>query len=52
MLSQTEKAPGVYEIEYQLPGSIKPATKTLCDPVLYPRMPEMASAAANMELLQ
>jgi filamentous hemagglutinin len=52
VLSRAEKAPGIYEIEYQLPGATKSATKTVYDPALYPKMTEMANTVANKGLMQ
>lgn len=51
-LSRVEKAPGIYEIEYQLPKATKPATKTVYDPIMYPKMSEIAETAASKALIQ
>ncbi|MCU6498322.1 hemagglutinin repeat-containing protein [Rugamonas sp. A1-17] len=50
-ISRTEVAPGIYEVEYQLPKAKKSAEKTLFDPKMYPDMPAMTSAAANKALM-
>ncbi|WP_254699954.1 CdiA family toxin C-terminal domain-containing protein [Trinickia violacea] len=52
ILSQTENAPGIYEVQYQLPNATKPATKTIFDPSVYPNMADMASTAAGKALMQ
>ncbi|WP_322064082.1 hemagglutinin repeat-containing protein [Burkholderia ubonensis] len=52
VVSSTEKGPGIYEIQYQLPNSKKPFPKTIYDPAMYPDMPEMANQAANKALTQ
>uniref|UniRef100_UPI001B8D31C5 hemagglutinin repeat-containing protein n=1 Tax=Collimonas humicola TaxID=2825886 RepID=UPI001B8D31C5 len=52
VVSQVEKAPGIYEVQYQLPKATKPATKTVYDPSTYPNIPDMASTAANKALTQ
>ncbi|WP_071759623.1 hemagglutinin repeat-containing protein [Burkholderia ubonensis] len=52
VVSSTEKGPGIYEIQYQLPNSKKPFPKTIYDPATYPNMPEMANQAANKALAQ
>lgn len=49
--SRVEKAPGIYEIEYQLPGAQKVATKTVYEPKMYPRMTEIANTAASKGLI-
>lgn len=52
VVSQVEKSPGIYEVQYQLPNATKPATKTVYDPATYPTMPDMANLAANKALIQ
>lgn len=52
VLSRSEKALGIYEIEYQMPGASKSATKTVYDPVVYPNMTELVNVAANKALMQ
>jgi len=52
VLSRNEKALGIYEIEYQMPGASKSATKTVYDPVVYPNMTELVNVAANKALMQ
>ncbi|MBI5784588.1 MAG: DUF637 domain-containing protein [Rhodocyclales bacterium] len=52
VLSQIEKAPGIYEIQYALPTTSKQFTKTVYDPAIYPDMPEMAMLAAHKALIQ
>ncbi|WP_241301897.1 hemagglutinin repeat-containing protein [Burkholderia stabilis] len=52
VISKNQTGPGIYEVQYQLPGAKKPATKTIYDPAVYPDMPNMASEAANKALVQ
>lgn len=52
MVSKVETSPGIYEVQYQLPGAKKPATKTIYNSSVYPDMPNMASQAANKALTQ
>jgi filamentous hemagglutinin len=52
VVSKVETGPGIYEIQYQLPNSNKPAVKTVFDPVRYPNMENMANTAANRALLE
>ena len=51
-ISRTEVAPGIYEVEYQLPKAKKSAQKTLYDPKMYPDMPSLTSEAASKALMQ
>ncbi|WP_261313705.1 hemagglutinin repeat-containing protein [Burkholderia ambifaria] len=52
VISKNQTGPGIFEVQYQLPGAKKPATKTIYDPAVYPDMPNMASEAANKALVQ
>ncbi|WP_244137045.1 hemagglutinin repeat-containing protein [Burkholderia pyrrocinia] len=52
VISKDQTGPGIFEVQYQLPGAKKPATKTIYDPAVYPDMPNMASEAANKALVQ
>lgn len=58
VVSKTEIAPGVYEIQYQLPNKIYPGgelpTKTVYDPTIYSdtKMADMASEAAAKAQIQ
>lgn len=52
VISKNQTGPGIYEVQYQLPGAKKPAMKTIYDPAVYPDMPNMASEAANKALVQ
>jgi hypothetical protein len=52
VLSKVEKAPGIYEVEYQLPNSSKSFPKTIYDPAMYPNMPNMVNEAAAKGLYQ
>ena len=49
-----EISPGIYKIEYQLPGSEKTYIKTIYDPAVYSdvSMTEMTNIAANKALIQ
>jgi filamentous hemagglutinin len=47
-----ETGTGIYSVEYQLPNSKKPFTKTVYDPALYPEMPSMTVEAVNKALVQ
>ncbi len=52
--SKVEIAPGIYQLEYQLPGAAKAYPKTVYDPNLYSdaTMADMANMAANKGLIQ
>jgi filamentous hemagglutinin len=52
VLSKVEKAPGIYDVDYQLPNSSKSFTKTIYDPAMYPNMPNMVNEAAAKGLYQ
>jgi hypothetical protein len=52
VLSKIEQAPGIYEVEYQLPNSSKSFPKTIYDPAMYPNMPNMVNEAAAKGLYQ
>jgi filamentous hemagglutinin len=52
ILSSVEKGPGIYEIQYQLPNSPKPAIKTVYDANTYPNMESMANLASARALMQ
>nr|WP_314623562.1 hemagglutinin repeat-containing protein [uncultured Noviherbaspirillum sp.] len=52
VVSKVEAGPGIYEIQYQLPNSNKPAVKTVFDPVQYPNMENMVNTAANRGLME
>ena len=52
--SRIEIAPGIYQLEYQLPGAAKSYPKTVYDPTMYSdaTMADMANTAANKALIQ
>jgi filamentous hemagglutinin len=52
ILSKTEEGPGIYKIQYQLPGAKRPSIKTVYDASMYPDMPSMANTAAGKAMIQ
>jgi filamentous hemagglutinin len=54
IVSRAEIAPGIYQLEYQLPGAAKSYPKTVYDPKVYSdaKMTSMANTAANKALTQ
>lgn len=52
VVSKVKAGPGIYEMQYQLPNSNKPAVKTEFDPVQYPNMENMVNTAADRGLME
>jgi hypothetical protein len=52
VVSTTQLAPGITEIQYRLPGSNRSFPKTVYDPALYPNVPALAQDAAVRALRQ
>jgi filamentous hemagglutinin len=52
--ARVEVAPGIYQLEYQLPGAAKAYPKTVYDPKIFPDavMADMANTAASKALIQ